>query len=502
MIFMSTGLEKKKISFRDWFLTRTEFERIKNRLLDPPSEGFSAWARTTAGVIAFLFFLQFLSGVLLAFYYVPTSENAYSTVAYIEKVVQTGSWIRSVHYHASILLPIVLIAHLAQMILRNAYLRLSTAWTFTLIFLALVLAAAATGYVLPWDARAFNGVNVALSLAGNAPLFGETIREWLQNGTAISTLTVSRFYALHVFVTPMLILTCIAARVFFFGSKNSAGINNEKFREWSKIQFFRNAVAVGIVFSGLALFCAKNPAPLGPAAQESAGYLSRPGAQFLWLFELQKYTQGNLASILAFGFPALIIVGLLLLPVFGRRRGANYRLPIAALFIFGFGVVGVLTALSFIQDANDPRISKQIAKQQNDEIEFRASAFKPKLIRFDQKSEKADAATGDKQDSAVENNAVQIKKNVSQLNQETQKPPKVYQANCAKCHGANGEGTDLYPELKGVTTREDFPLTDQDLLEIINDAKAFGLDAEMPSFRKKLTEEEKLEIIAWLKTLR
>lgn len=494
---MATELESKKGSLRDWFFKKTEFENIKYRLLDAPEEGFSAWARTTAGIVAFLFFLQFLTGFLLAFHYVPTIENAYTTVAYIELAVKNGSWIRSLHYHASILLPLAMIAHLAQMIIRNAYLRLSTAWTFTLIFLALVLAAAATGYVLPWDARAFNGANVALSLAGNAPLIGAAQKLWLQNGEAISTLTISRFYALHVFVIPMLILLCIAARLFFFGRKEGGEIDAAKFKEWAQAQFIRNSIAIGAVFLGISFFAAKYSAPLAPSAKESASYLSRPGPQFLWLFELQKHTDGLTAAVLSFGFPALIIGGLLLIPFFSRRI-SKHRLAVSALFILGFGIIGALTLLTYLQDARDPRTREQLAKQQKEEMGFRASGFKPQPSHLAQNAEK----TEKKSESSAANKENQTDNPALQQNVEVIEAPKVYKTHCAKCHGANGEGTKLYPSLEGVTTREEEPLSDEMLLAIINDAKSVGLSSKMPAYKNKLTEDEKQEIIRWIKTLK
>ena len=85
---MAAELEIQKPSIRDWISINTEFDAIALRLLDAPSSGISAWARTTAGIVAFLIFLQFFTGILLAFQYVPTVDNAYTTVAYIEQVIK------------------------------------------------------------------------------------------------------------------------------------------------------------------------------------------------------------------------------------------------------------------------------------------------------------------------------------------------------------------------------------------------------------------------------
>jgi mono/diheme cytochrome c family protein len=111
-------------------------------------------------------------------------------------------------------------------------------------------------------------------------------------------------------------------------------------------------------------------------------------------------------------------------------------------------------------------------------------------------------ANEQKSESVNENKATPNQTTPSPQIAEKLEPPKVYISICAECHGDKGEGTKKYPELKGVTTREEEPLSDENLLAIINDAKAMGLDPKMPTFKNKLTEEEKQEIIRWLKTLK
>ncbi|MEZ5428888.1 MAG: cytochrome b N-terminal domain-containing protein [Pyrinomonadaceae bacterium] len=492
---MAAELQPGKISLGNWISENTEFERIKHRLLQAPSRGISAWMRTTAGVVAFLFFLQFLTGILLAFQYVPTVENAYTTVAYIEQAIKSGSFVRSLHYHSSILLPVALLAHLGQMIGRRVYARDLTAWSFCLLFLALVLAAGATGYALPWDARAFNGVNIAVALAGNVPFIGTFLKSWLQNGTDISTLTLSRFYGLHVFIVPFLILLSVAARVFFFG-KNKAPFDASEYGRWLSGQLIRNAVVIGLLFFGLALFSARFSAPFGPPAADSANYLPRPGPQFLWLFEMQKYTDGPVAACLAFGLPALVIGGLFAIPLILKtgkfKIGRLGTATMTAIFLAGIGLIGGLTALAVYQDLRDPRIKRQLAEQEKTENEFRNETFKPRIVRLGLIPEKLpESRTGEGGGDGS-----------SDPTETASAVPNAYRVNCAKCHGANGEGTTKFPPLTGTTTRDEDRLSDEALIEIINDPKAYGLSAEMPSFKDKMTEEEKREIVDYIKSLK
>jgi mono/diheme cytochrome c family protein len=152
-----------------------------------------------------------------------------------------------------------------------------------------------------------------------------------------------------------------------------------------------------------------------------------------------------------------------------KRRDDNWRLKITKIFVLSLFAAAVLTVSACLQNAVNTRADEQISSQ-------------PKFVN--------------------ENKAATIETTPSPQIAEKPEPPKVYLSICAECHGDKGEGTKKYPELKGVTTREEEPLSDENLLAIINDAKSMGLDPKMPSFKNKLSEEEKHEIIRWLKTLK
>jgi mono/diheme cytochrome c family protein len=80
--------------------------------------------------------------------------------------------------------------------------------------------------------------------------------------------------------------------------------------------------------------------------------------------------------------------------------------------------------------------------------------------------------------------------------------PLSYKTNCAECHGDKGQGIKASPELTGLTTREEDRRSDEDLLGILNNPKSFGLSSKMKSYKDKLTEDEKQEIIRWIKALK
>jgi cytochrome c553 len=110
-----------------------------------------------------------------------------------------------------------------------------------------------------------------------------------------------------------------------------------------------------------------------------------------------------------------------------------------------------------------------------------------------------------KQPEVVGNQSIVTNNTVSNSETSLSLPlanPVSYKSNCAECHGDKGEGIKASPELIGLTTREEERRSDEDLLGIINNPKSFGLSSKMKSYKDKLTEDEKQEIIRWMKSLK
>ena len=223
----------------------TRLESGWQSLFDEPVSGWQAWIRTTWGVVAMLLCLQFVTGALLAFYYVPSVESAYTTIAFVEKSVPAGSWIRALHHYGSQWLTFFLALHVGQQLWRGSYLHRPVAWIASVLFLALVLGSGATGYSLPWDARAYYGTQVAEGITDSLPLLGNILRRWLLGGSEISTLTVSRFFALHVLILPALVFIVAAARLFVF--READGATAETIKAWGTVYL---AFRLDQVFAG------------------------------------------------------------------------------------------------------------------------------------------------------------------------------------------------------------------------------------------------------------
>ena len=417
------------------------------------------WIQATGAIVVVLLLVQFLTGVLLAFYYVPSVDHAYTTVTYIEKVVSSGSWIRSLHHYGSQWLSVFIFLHVIQLFLNNVYVFSKTQWIASVLILGLVMAAGGTGYSLPWDARAFFSTRVAEGLMGGLPFAGRNARFWLLGGNDISTLTLSRFFAVHVLLIPAFIVTVIVWRLF---------------RSRSVVTFFNstNAVAAGLVFLALALWSLKYPAPLGPAVSEmTAEYLPRPGAQFLWLYQSLKYIPGGLGSLAGIVLPGIALVVLLLLPWLKAQRLVG-----GVILAGGVVLIAGMTAAAYLSDRRDPQTRTQLSKQAAAEEAARREPFKPALITLAATS--TDASPGD--------------------------PPLMYRKWCIQCHGASGEGgrqgVFRFPPLRNVSSKP--RRTVDDIVGLLKDPLAYDLQPPMTSFSSKLSEQHMREIAEWVVKLR
>lgn len=417
------------------------------------------WLETTGGIVAVLLLVQFVTGVLLAFYYVPSVDHAHTTVSYIEKVVSSGAWLRSLHHYGSQWLSVFVFLHVIRLFLTRAYESNRIQWIVGILLLGFVMTAGGTGYSLPWDARAFFSTRIAEGLMAGLPFVGGMARLWLLGGSDISTITLSRFFALHVFVIPAFLIAVVVWRVLRSNISEIFGP--------------RHAIAGGVVFLLLALWSLNYHAPLGPTVAEvTAEYLPRPGAQFLWLFQSLKYLPGGLGSLAGIALPGIVLLVLILLPWLKQQRLIG-----GSILGVGLVLIVVMTTASYLSDLRDPQTARQLAFQEAHEDVWRREPFKPAAITLAATSAPETASGG---------------------------PPAMYTKFCANCHGPNGEGARQgqlsFPPLLDVPAKP--RRTVNDIVELLKDPPSYGLSPPMRSFTGKLTDEQMREIGEWIVKLK
>jgi quinol-cytochrome oxidoreductase complex cytochrome b subunit len=156
------------------------------------------------GITLFLFAVQVVTGTLLSLYYQPTPEAAYDSVKYITSSVEFGWLIRSVHHWGANLMIICVVLHLLRVFLHGAYkYPRELTWILGAGLLALTIGFGFTGYLLPWDQRAFWATTVGTEIAGGVPVIGEALLALLRGGAEVTAATLSRFFGMHVLVLPL-----------------------------------------------------------------------------------------------------------------------------------------------------------------------------------------------------------------------------------------------------------------------------------------------------------
>ncbi len=150
-----------------------------------------------------LLMIQILTGIGLALVYVPSADQAYESLLYLNYQQPLGWFFRSLHYWSGSGMVVMVIVHMTQVFLHGAYkFPRELNWLTGVVLLLLTLGMAFTGQVMRWDADAYWGVGVGASMAGRVPVIGPYIVDLLLGGPIIGSNALSRFFALHVFVIP------------------------------------------------------------------------------------------------------------------------------------------------------------------------------------------------------------------------------------------------------------------------------------------------------------
>jgi ubiquinol-cytochrome c reductase cytochrome b subunit len=476
---------RRRGRFFEWLDQRTGIDSLLHEALDEPIPGGARWAYVFGSVLLFLFISQTITGVFLALYYVPSATSAHTTVAYIVKEVTGGSFLRSLHAYGSSAVVIVVLLHLTQTYLYGAYKgRRELLWISGCFLLALMLAMAFTGYLLPWDQKAFFATTVGTNMASDIPFVGTWLKRFMRGGDEMGTLTVSRFFVAHVFILPAVLIAFIASHVYLFRKAGAAGppsedavsprLPTERFYPKQVVMDTIVALVMILILGSLAHFW---PTELGPQANPAdTQYVPRPEWYYLPIFEWLKYWRGPYTIFGIIVIPAITAALLVLVPFIDRRLERRpWRRPIAVgvfmVILAGFIAMGLM---SVRDDQRDPSIAKQVAKQREETNQFMREPFEPEGAA-----------------SSISAPAV-----VAALDPLAAAGKKVYEGeSCDACHGEGGAGTGVAPKLTGTAQKPA-----DELSNLLKKPTQQMLDGGMQPVN--VSDEDLKALIAYIKSLK
>ena len=330
----------------------------------------SSWFYAFGSAAFVVFMLQIVTGIMLAFIYVPSAGEAWNSLQTLNHGVTLGWFIRALHGWGSDFMVAIVLIHMVQVFLFGAYkFPRELTWIVGVFLLLMTLGMAFTGQVLRFDQDAYWGLGIGASIASRVPIMGPSIVNLMLGGPIIAGATLSRFFALHVFVIPGLLIAFVSVHLLMVVK---LGINEwpmpgrivrkstyiKEYHELTKkdgIPFVPDAVWKDLFFGGLILLsvaaCALYYGPFGPSGPPDPTIIQtvpRPDFFFLWLYAVLSFLPPSMETPALLIGPVVVILALLLLPfVFGEGEKSWRRRPMSVLIILLVAVaLGTFTRLA------------------------------------------------------------------------------------------------------------------------------------------------------------
>lgn len=173
------------------------------------------WWYTFGSATLFLFIMQAVTGIFLSVYYVPSPDHAYESIQYIMNEVAFGWLIRGIHHWGATLMVIFIFIHMLRTFFFAAYkYPRELTWITGVVLLLCTLGMGFTGYLLPWNQRAYWATTVGTSIAGTVPFIGPFIERVLRGGSDLSAVTLARFFSVHIWFIPATIIALIGVHLY------------------------------------------------------------------------------------------------------------------------------------------------------------------------------------------------------------------------------------------------------------------------------------------------
>ena len=415
----------------------------KDFLTEDVPGGASYWYAFGSATL-FALMIQIATGIFLCFYYAPSTATAWESTDYMIKHVPLGWLVLSLHYWGASAMIAFMAMHLLQGLLWGAYKKpRELQWVVGVILFILTLVLGLTGYLLPWDLNALLASKVAIQIAGSAPILGPAILNSLQDGSGIGTLTINRFFGIHVWLVPALLLGLVGAHLAIFRWNGPAGPPIDEApklkpgRFWPDQMFMDTVLsfAMFVVIVALAVFA---PAPFDAKADpNNTTFVPYPAWYFLALYALLdvvgKFPPAIVQMSTLFAtiiMPGALVALLVALPFVDRNPSRRLSRRPWVLGITALTLIGAI-ALSFFGQYNvvQGQVEKGLVGATAGNTATTGGAAPQIETNIGNNPNGGGAAAGPGAASAGAT---------------------VYTTNCSGCHAANGKGTpSVAPTLAG-----------------------------------------------------
>jgi ubiquinol-cytochrome c reductase cytochrome b subunit len=465
----------------NWVDERTGLVTMtKDFLTEDIPGGASYWyVFGSATLIALV--IQIVTGIILTFYYSPSGTTAWESTKFIYDKVTLGPFLISLHYWGASAMIALMTMHLLQTLVWGAYKKpRELQWVVGVLLFFVTLSMGLTGYLLPWDLNAYFATQVSVNIAGTVPVIGTAIANFLQDGSTMGTLTINRFYGLHVWLAPILILLLVGLHLTIFRHNGPAGPPvDEKPKTVGRFfpdEIFMDTVVAFIMFGIVALLAWQSPAPLlAKADPNNSQFVPSPAWYFYSLYGLLNLTKTPFQELIAtVAVPGLAVLVLILLPWIDRNPSRVLTRRWWLLGITAFALANVVG--TSIYGAN------KIAQRQAE------SGFAGQTPVEGAGAPAATPTPAGGTTAVVANAAGE----------------KIFTQNCASCHGAAGGGTpNVAPPLAG----NPFVKGDPTLVVL---AVANGMHGQpvmghnygamqMPAWKQQLTPDQIAQVISYIR---
>src|SRR6202050_293579 len=322
----------------DWFDLRLQLGKpIRETAEHPVPRETASWFYVFGSAALMCFMLQIVTGILLALIYVPSAGEAWNSLQTLNHGIALGWFIRAVHGWGSNFMVALVLIHMVQVFLFGAYkFPRELTWLVGIFLLRVTHGMAFTGQVLRFDQDAYWGLGIGASICGRMPLIGAPLVHSMLGGPIIAGKTLSRFFAIHVFIVPGALIAFVGVHLLMV---LKLGVNEwpmpgrvvnratylKEYHELTHkdgVPFVPDAFRKDFVFSGLIILalvaCAAYFGPFGPKGQPDPTVVQavpKPDYFFLWAYAALALLPPNMETILLIFGPVLGIGFLIALPL-------------------------------------------------------------------------------------------------------------------------------------------------------------------------------------------